>query len=62
MASFISSGTSKLLVSPIDTMKKLLKLQAFTTIPDITNKYKGIMICFISIARNKGLFVFYRGT
>ena len=28
---------------------------------DIADKYKGIIDCFISVARDEGLFVFYRG-
>ena len=63
MTGFISGSASKLLVYPLDTIKKRLQSQAFTVTatPDIANKYKGMMDCFISIARDEGLFAFYRG-
>ena len=65
MAGFISGGSSKLLVYPLDTIKKRLQAQAFqTTMSDNLSsnlKYKGMIDCFVTIAKEEGIGAFYRG-
>jgi hypothetical protein len=58
-AGLISGSVSKIIVYPIDTVKKRLQAQAvFGPIGDI---YFGMMDCFFKILKNEGLSGFYRG-
>merc|ERR1711862_961656 len=65
MAGFISGGSSKLLVYPLDTIKKRLQAQAFqTTMSDNLSsnlRYIGMIDCFVTIAKEEGIGAFYRG-
>lgn len=59
LAGFISGGTSKILVYPLDTVKKRLQAQAFLQSNDV--KYKGMIDCFIRIGKEEGFRSYYRG-
>lgn len=76
MAGFIAGGTSKVLIYPLDTVKKRLQAQTFmlTTSPStsasmiesasgfITNaKYRGMLDCILTISKEEGLTAFYKG-
>merc|ERR1711862_181835 len=62
IAGFISGGTSKLLIYPLDTVKKRLQAQAFqSSLHSNQIKYKGMIHCFTTIAKQEGLHSFYKG-
>jgi solute carrier family 25 thiamine pyrophosphate transporter 19 len=58
MAGAISGGTSKLLVYPLDTVKKRLQVQAFSS---ERVRYKSMADCFVKILREEGFVSLYRG-
>jgi solute carrier family 25 thiamine pyrophosphate transporter 19 len=66
-AGAISGGVSKLVVYPLDTMKKRLQAQAFETFwgsgETIASRvqHKNMIDCGLSILRVEGVAAFYRG-
>lgn len=67
MAGLISGGTSKFLVYPLDTMKKRLQAQAFSSFwggKNTSNNivlYKNMWDCGSRIMKEEGIGAFYRG-
>ncbi|GAX17456.1 solute carrier family 25 (mitochondrial thiamine pyrophosphate transporter), member 19 [Fistulifera solaris] len=59
-AGSIAGAMSKLLIYPVDTVKRRLQHQAFYS-GDIVSPYKGMMDCVTRIAREEGFCSFYRG-
>lgn len=59
-AGSIAGALSKLLIYPIDTVKRRLQAQAFYS-GDTTSPYKGMLDCVTRIAREEGFLSFYRG-
>lgn len=59
-AGSIAGAISKLLVYPIDTVKRRLQGQAFFSC-DTASPYKGMRDCVTRIAKEEGLVSFYRG-
>lgn len=66
-AGAISGGVSKLVVYPLDTIKKRLQAQAFETFwgsgqtASTRVQYKNMVDCGLSIFRDEGIGAFYRG-
>ena len=58
MAGAISGGASKLLVYPLDTVKKRLQVQAYRLEID---RYKGTVDCLLKIVKEEGVGSLYRG-
>lgn len=66
VAGAISGGVSKCLVYPMDTVKKRLQAQGFVGIIAPAsgadpNKYKNMVHCIQTMAREEGVSAFYRG-
>eukprot|EP00934_Nitzschia_sp_Nitz4_P006355 Nitzschia sp. Nitz4//scaffold48_size128905//28270//29220//NITZ4_003585-RA/size128905-processed-gene-0.108-mRNA-1//-1//CDS//3329552937//6345//frame0 len=59
-AGTISGSTSKLVVYPLDTIKKRLQAQAVFGVGDGV-KYEGMVDCMVKIATQEGIMSFYRG-
>ena len=59
-AGSIAGAISKLLIYPVDTVKRRLQNQAFFS-GDIASPYKGMVDCVRRIAREEGFAGFYRG-
>lgn len=59
LAGMVAGGSSKLLVYPLDTVKKRLQVQV--SIGGGALRYKGMMDCFMTIVREEGVPVLYRG-
>lgn len=59
-AGSIAGAISKLLIYPIDTVKRRLQNQAFFS-GDTASPYKGMIDCVTRIAREEGYASFYRG-
>lgn len=57
-AGSVSGAVSKMIVYPLDTVKRRLQAQAFY---DSAIHYNGMWNCFIRVAREEGLSGFYRG-
>jgi len=57
-AGSISGAISKIIIYPIDTIKRRLQAQAFY---ESQQKYKGMLDCMKCIARDEGIANFYRG-
>lgn len=55
----ISGGLSKLLVYPLDTVKKRMQVQAFA--PDTAPRYHSIIDCLFQITKKEGVHSLYRG-
>ena len=64
-AGAVAGGTSKLLVYPMDTVKRRLQAQSFgrTSVSELTPsmQYKGMRDCIIKISQNEGVAAFYKG-
>ena len=73
MAGAIAGGTSKLIVYPLDTVKKRLQAQSFTQFWNMplssssaaaakaTNQYSNMVDCMIRMTKEEGILAFYRG-
>mmetsp|Transcript_22962 Transcript_22962/g.49755 ORF Transcript_22962/g.49755 Transcript_22962/m.49755 type:complete len:498 (+) Transcript_22962:85-1578(+) len=59
LAGTIAGGTSKLLVYPLDTIKK--RLQAQATIGLNHRQYKSMVDCAVTMMKEEGFAAFYRG-
>ena len=65
----MTGGTSKLIVYPLDTVKKRLQAQAFNTfwgsgeatMAASNVEYKNMADCASKILRDEGIMTFYRG-
>ncbi|KAL3902691.1 MAG: hypothetical protein SGILL_010735 [Bacillariaceae sp.] len=61
-AGSISGATSKMLVYPMDTIKKRLQYQSvFGSSSTAESSYKGMVDCFTTMWRNEGVSSLYRG-
>ena len=61
-AGSISGATSKMLVYPMDTIKKRLQYQSvFGSTADSSARYSGMVDCFTTMLRKEGISSFYRG-
>jgi len=65
-AGALSGATSKILVYPIDTVKRRLQAQAFYDAPvapgrSNSKQYSGMIDCFTRVMREEGVASFYRG-
>lgn len=62
MAGAVAGASSKLLVYPLDTVKKRLQVQAYYNMAEAeSNNYKGMMDCLTRIVREEGATSLYRG-
>ena len=70
VAGAIAGGTSKIIVYPLDTVKKRLQAQAFNTFWGVKGesmsvmnevKYKNMMDCAVTIVKEEGITALYRG-
>jgi hypothetical protein len=64
MAGAIAGATSKVLVYPLDTVKKRLQVQAYYVAAaevDGNKSYKGMMDCLRRILKEEGPLSLYRG-
>jgi solute carrier family 25 (mitochondrial thiamine pyrophosphate transporter), member 19 len=59
MAGAISGGASKLLVYPLDTVKKRLQVQAYRSME--IDQYKGTLDCLVKVVKQEGVASLYRG-
>jgi len=57
-AGSLSGAISKIVIYPVDTVKRRLQAQAFY---DSSHRYDGMLDCVRTIARKEGLHSFYRG-
>jgi solute carrier family 25 thiamine pyrophosphate transporter 19 len=57
-AGSISGAVSKIIIYPVDTVKRRLQAQAFY---DASQSYAGMLDCMRTIARKEGISSFYRG-
>jgi solute carrier family 25 (mitochondrial thiamine pyrophosphate transporter), member 19 len=62
-AGSISGAVSKMIVYPLDTVKRRLQAQAFRNDNGgmILQRYDGMIDCFVRVARHEGIAGFYRG-
>jgi solute carrier family 25 (mitochondrial thiamine pyrophosphate transporter), member 19 len=61
-AGSISGAVSKMIVYPLDTVKRRLQAQAFRDgSAMIIQRYDGMVDCFVRVARQEGVTGFYRG-
>lgn len=63
-AGLIAGGTSKVIVYPLDTVKKRLQAQTFMVASSSTQhvlKYNGMYDCIVKIAKQEGAQSFYKG-
>ncbi|KAL3912534.1 MAG: hypothetical protein SGARI_001107, partial [Bacillariaceae sp.] len=60
-AGSISGATSKILVYPMDTIKKRLQYQSVFGAPEGRPYYVGMVDCFATMLKREGLSSLYRG-
>jgi Mitochondrial carrier protein len=61
-AGSISGAVSKMIVYPLDTVKRRLQAQTYRNSSAMTiQRYDGMMDCFVRVARQEGITGFYRG-
>jgi solute carrier family 25 (mitochondrial thiamine pyrophosphate transporter), member 19 len=61
-AGSVSGAVSKMIVYPLDTVKRRLQAQAFRNDSvRIIQRYDGMVDCFVRVARQEGITGFYRG-
>uniref|UniRef100_A0A914QRJ1 ADP/ATP translocase n=1 Tax=Panagrolaimus davidi TaxID=227884 RepID=A0A914QRJ1_9BILA len=62
---FVAGGASaalgRTITAPIDRVKLLLQLQHAQQTIAADNRYKGIVDCFVRVAKEQGLLTFWRG-
>jgi len=61
VAGGISAAVSKTAVAPIERVKLLLQVQAVSKQLSESQKYKGIVDCFVRIPKEQGVGAFWRG-
>jgi len=61
VAGGISAAVSKTAVAPIERVKLLLQVQAVSKQLSESQKYKGIVDCFVRIPKEQGFGAFWRG-
>merc|ERR1711942_423622 len=61
VAGGISAAVSKTAVAPIERVKLLLQVQAVSKQLSESQKYKGIVDCFVRIPKEQGIGAFWRG-
>merc|ERR1711942_448558 len=61
IAGGISAAVSKTAVAPIERVKLLLQVQAVSKQLSESQKYKGIVDCFVRIPKEQGIGAFWRG-
>merc|ERR1711875_126078 len=61
VAGGISAAVSKTAVAPIERVKLLLQVQAVSKQLSESQKYKGIVDCFVRIPKEQGFMAFWRG-
>ncbi|KAF0698347.1 Aste57867_11025 [Aphanomyces stellatus] len=59
LAGGVAGGISKTAVAPIERVKLLLQVQAAST--QIKSPYKGVLDCFVRVAKEQGVASFWRG-
>jgi solute carrier family 25 thiamine pyrophosphate transporter 19 len=57
MTGAVSGGVSKIVVYPLDTVKRRIQVQAISG----TVQYRNMMDCLFTIARTEGVYVLYNG-
>merc|ERR1711942_143362 len=62
VAGGISAAVSKTAVAPIERVKLLLQVQAVSKQLSESQKYKGIVDCFVRIPKEQGIGAFWRGS
>merc|ERR1711887_520232 len=61
LAGGISAAVSKTAVAPIERVKLLLQVQAVSKQLSESQKYKGMVDCFVRIPKEQGFMAFWRG-
>merc|ERR1712198_223927 len=61
IAGGISAAVSKTAVAPIERVKLLLQVQAVSKQLAESQKYKGMVDCFVRIPKEQGFMAFWRG-
>jgi len=61
VAGGISAAVSKTAVAPIERVKLLLQVQAVSKQLSESQKYKGMVDCFVRIPKEQGFMAFWRG-